>query len=751
MKKILTLVLILQFNMFHAQNFYDPNTIQKIEVHFSQPNWDYMMDTANASSVGYYDGPYIMAEWIKINGIQFDSVGAKYKGNSSYNPNQVKNPWHISLDEFKDQNYQGYTEIKLSNCFKDPSFTREVLSYSILRKYMDAPLSNYAQLFVNGQYIGLYVNDQSVDKKFLEEHFFSNNGSFFKCNPSGQIGSSSPSLEYLGSDSTNYSLAYEIKSDNGWNDLINLCDTLVNHTSFIENVIDVDRAIWMLAFDNLVVNLDSYIGQPRQNYYLYKDGTKRFVPVKWDFNESFGSFEMAGTGPPLSTSQLPVISPFLHSTEPGWPLIKAIISKSTYKRMYIAHMRTIINENFTNNWYITQAEQQQSLIDTAVQSDINKLYSYSDFQNNLYTNTSEPGITSLMTTRLNYLQGISELQATPPVISNIQVSNPEPEMNSNVFVTTMVSTVSTVMLGCRYLDSQKFKRIPMFDDGLHGDGIAGDYIYGTGLDIISPHLHYYIYAENSTAGVFSPARAEHEFYVINTQFSPVNQGDLVINEICAINNSIVTDQDGKYEDWIELYNNSVAYLSLKNLHISDSYQSPLRWKFPDGAIIEPGSYLIIWADNDTTEPGLHANFSLSGSGENLILAYDYGYFIDDLTFPAQQEDITYGRYPNGTGTFQFLSPTFNATNIPLGIDENENSGLFDINPNPVIDFANVIAGQVVKKIEVFNIIGEKKNCKLDKVTDYNIIIDFSGLDNGLYLIRLNDQIRSKVVHSGGGN
>jgi len=286
---------------------------------------------------------------------------------------------------------------------------------------------------------------------------------------------------------------------------------------------------------------------------------------------------------------------------------------------------------------------------------------------------------------------------------------------------------------------------------LHGDGIAGDYIYGTGLDIISHHLHYYIYAENSTAGVFSPARAEHEFYVINTQFSPVNQGDLVINEICAINNSIVTDQDGKYEDWIELYNNSVAYLSLKNLHISDSYQSPLRWKFPDGAIIEPGSYLIIWADNDTTEPGLHANFSLSGSGENLILAYDYGYFIDDLTFPAQQEDITYGRYPNGTGTFQFLSPTFNATNIPLGIDENENSGLFDINPNPVIDFANVIAGQVVKKIEVFNIIGEKKNCKLDKVTDYNIIIDFSGLDNGLYLIRLNDQITSKVVHSGGGN
>src|ERR1700752_2584212 len=85
---------------FSAQNFYDVNTIQKIEITFSQPNWDYQLDTAKTGA-----DSYIMAAGVTINGVAFDSVGVKYKGNSSYNPTYKKNPLHIELDTYKSQSY----------------------------------------------------------------------------------------------------------------------------------------------------------------------------------------------------------------------------------------------------------------------------------------------------------------------------------------------------------------------------------------------------------------------------------------------------------------------------------------------------------------------------------------------------------------------------------------------------------------------------------------------------------------------
>ena len=68
----------------------------------------------------------------------------------------------------------------------------------------------------------------------------------------------------------------------------------VNFTQ-IETVLDVDRALWMLAFNNVLVNLDSYSGAFRQNYYLYKDQNDRFDPIVWDLNMSFAGFP-GGTG-----------------------------------------------------------------------------------------------------------------------------------------------------------------------------------------------------------------------------------------------------------------------------------------------------------------------------------------------------------------------------------------------------------------------------------------------------------------------
>ena len=78
------------------------------------------------------------------------------------------------------------------------------------------------------------------------------------------------SLDYLGTDSASYYDYYELKSDFGWQDIIDLTNAINNSPQNIEQYLDIDRAIWMSAFNNILVNLDSYLGPFRQNYYPYQ-------------------------------------------------------------------------------------------------------------------------------------------------------------------------------------------------------------------------------------------------------------------------------------------------------------------------------------------------------------------------------------------------------------------------------------------------------------------------------------------------
>jgi hypothetical protein len=748
MKKIFLLCsLVLKSLLGFSQSFYDINTIQTIEISFTQTNWDYMLDTSASGTESY-----IMAQWVKINGIQFDSAGVKYKGNSSYSAAQVKNPFHIELDAFKEQDYQGYTDIKLSNVAKDPSFVREVLSYSILRQYMHASLSNYAKVYVNGNYIGLYVSSEAVSKKFVNDHFYSKNNAFFKCNPPAGAGpgtSATPNLVHLGTDSTLYYPRYEMNSDHGWNELIALCDTLSVNMNNIEKILDVDKALWMIAFDNTLVNLDSYIGGFTQNYYLYRDHNGRFNPVVWDLNESFGTFSQTGTSMLSGTTAKQQLTPTLHILDNNWPLVKKLLAVPMYKRMYIAHMRTILNENFASGTYYTTAQSLQTLISSSVNSDVNKFFTFSQFSSNLTSDvssgmTSAPGITNLMNGRNTWLLSQTDFTYSTPVITSVSPSNSSPALNTNVTITANVTNSNStgVYLGYRNSMYDPFKRIQMYDDGLHNDGVAGDLIYGADLPVISSYIHYYIYSENNNAGKFAPERAEYEYYTLNASVQMAAAGEIVINEVLATNVSGMQDQSGQNDDWIELYNNTPNYISLKNAYLSDSYATPLKWQFPDAASIAPNSYLIVWADKDTTQSGLHANFKLSGAGEKLILSYAGSNIVDSVDFGTQSADISYQRCPNGTGPFINFAPTYASVNCVTGIEEQEAEQFFSVYPNPSDKQITISSRNKFEKAELFTASGMLIR---SYAGSYTISIDISELSNGIYFIRTDNNQGKKII------
>ena len=745
MKKQLLVIFIFLISLtIKSQQFYDLNILQNIEINFAQPNWDYMMDTAKQGAEGY-----IVAQWVKVNGVMFDSVGVKYKGNSSYNPTRKKNPLHIELDHIiEEQDYDGYTDIKLGNAFKDPSFIREVLSYKILRHYMAAPLSNYANVYINGNYIGLYSNAESITKKFVDKHFYSKENAFFKCNPVYSTNGKS-NLAFLGADSSLYFNSYEIKSQTGWNDLVELCNILKNDVANINSVLDVDRVLWMFAFDNIFVNLDSYIGGITQNYYLYKSDNGSFNSIIWDLNESFGCFNNTGEGPPLNIVQMQQLPPFLHLTNNNWPLIQKLLNIGIYNKMYVAHLRTIYNEFVGNNLYIAMADTLRTMIDATVMSDTNKLYSYIQFQNamtsNITTGMFIPGITVLMNGRKTFLNGLNEFQFQQPQIAIPVVSDTAPQINDSIIITVSVQNATIVQLGYRAYVQDRFKRKQMFDDGSHGDGLSGDGIFGLKLPVISSQTHFYIYAENTNSGSFLPERAEYEYFTVNSDIQYIYSGQLVINELMAINSTTITDNYNQYSDWIELYNTTNDTLNLTNLYVSDNFNIPLKWMFPDNTIIAPHDYLVVWANDDTTQNTLNMPFKLSGSGERLIISYDNGAVLDSISFSQQIDDISYGRYPNGTGNFTIMPPTPLQANIISSVDAPDRKSGFKIHPIPVNDFLNICSEEyIICKIDLYDVIGKNIfSATINKTSYYQL--NTEDLNDGIYVLILNDIYTFKFV------
>lgn len=730
MKNYLALVSLFSGVNLLAQDLYDIDHITVIEIQFSTDNWDAIMDANDLTD----DGVKLPAQ-VTINGDVFDSAGVAYKGNSSYDVDNLKNPLNIELNYMYDQRYQGYSTLKLASGKNDPSFVREVLSYQMGRKYMDMPLSNYAKVYINGAYYGLFSSSESIDGQYAERRVYGNKDNpRFKCNPPNGMGpGNEPSLDYLGSDSALYANIYELKSDFGWAQFIDFLYQLEYNPSTIENYLDIDRTLWMLAFNCVTANLDSYSGPTKQNYYMIQDDNGRWCPIIWDQNEGIGGFENAGGGGPPTLATLTNLDMYLRSTDPAYPLIYKLLSVPQCKRMYAAHMRTIVTENISNNWYYTRALELQAIIDAEVQAEPNGWYTHTQFTDNIDNTISGMsgafGIAEVLDGRETYLTSQTDWNLTPPTLGTPGYSPSSVAANSAVTFTVSASGATYVYLGYREYVGDVFQKAQLFDDGIHGDGAAGDGIYGVTIFVGAADLQYYVYAENNNAGIFSPERAEHEFY------SLVVDADVVINEVMPKNTAIAMDEEGKTEDWIELYNNSSSAIDLTGYFLSDDLADPNKWEFPDTSIAA-GGYLIIWCDEDTLDAGLHANFKLASSGETITISNSIGFAVNQVTVPEVEGSTTYGRYVNGTGSFIRMVPTFSAENSYTYLSEGDLAETVEVElsvyPNPATDLIYVVTGKTEPVgYQLFDLNGR---LIYTGTVDNHSTVDISSLENGVYLV-----------------
>jgi len=123
-----------------------------------------------------------------------------------------------------------------------------------------------------------------------------------------------------------------------------------------------------------------------------------------------------------------------------------------------------------------------------------------------------------------------------------------------------------------------------------------------------------------------------------------------INELMAVNNSSITDEDRDYSDWIEIYNFSSVEVNLTDFGLTDDNTALSKWTFPNIRIL-PDKYILIFAsgkDRSAVDGELHANFKLSGSGEYLAFTDADGNVVQEFnpSFPVQSADISFGYFDN---------------------------------------------------------------------------------------------------------
>ena len=152
----------------------------------------------------------------------------------------------------------------------------------------------------------------------------------------------------------------------------------------------------------------------------------------------------------------------------------------------------------------------------------------------------------------------------------------------------------------------------------------------------------------------------------------VTDGSVVINEIMADPITGLRDDDDELCDWVELYNTTDRDISLASLGLSDNEGKPLKWRFPDNAVIPAkGYYLVLCTGKDRMDRvknAPHTNFKISAERETIILTDSQGHVLDRVMIDNLPLDCSWGRNENGQMQV-FQTPTPSLPNNQSGANQ----------------------------------------------------------------------------------
>jgi spore coat protein CotH len=643
-----------------TDGLFDTNLLRSISLTFTNTNWSTLLTGARTRSTN------VPCAFALDNGITHTNVGARYRGNTSFNLGGNKKSVNLDINYVDPGGrIMGYRAINLNNAAGDSTLMRETLYFNVLREYAPCPHGALAKLFINGAYWGVYSMVDQINNDLIDEWFPSHTGDRWRAPNIGVGGGGftggGSAFTFQGTNIARYTSSYDLKSDNSTNAWQRLLDAILvlnrspadEFRDKVEDAFAVDRWLWFFAVENLFVDDDSYWNKGADYAFYYEPESGRMHPVEHDGNEAFASM-MGAT---------PTLSPVQSGTTNTRPLLAKLLAVPELRQRYLAHMRTVMDERF-NTTHLTAAiahYQQLSLAD--VIADPKKNFTMTGYSNELRS------LRTYITNRYKFLTNHAELKPLPPSILSVAGPSTEPGPKDAPSIVAQVQAadgMESVWLFWRDKPYGRFAVRQMFDDGAHEDGAANDGWFGAvTTNFPAGHkIHYYIEARADNlakAAAFSPARAEQQTYSYRVGLIMSTNTPVLINELMADNEKSVADPQGDYDDWIELRNVTSEPFDLSGCYLTDDPTNPRKWAFPAGTTIPAGGYLLVWADEDGgANSGLHASFKLDKSGEQVLLINtddNSNAVLDWVTFGPQETDRSFGRSAADPSHFESMDPT----------------------------------------------------------------------------------------------
>jgi Spore coat assembly protein len=372
---------------FLDETVFPKDKVVDVKITIDEDQFQDIID--NASAEEYH------AASVDYNGEHFDNVGIRAKGNLSLRSvvqmeDSDRYSFKISFDEYVNQTLGGISKINLNNNYSDASYMREFLTYELAEQMgLPTPKFSFVNVYVNDKLWGFYLAIEQVGDEYLNRNFGNAYGALYK----GIMGTGSDLL-WIDDKLDSYP-GLEQKSKSSNNDiLIDMLDGLNNGTN-LEKYINVDDALGYIALNAATMNMDSYLGGNKQNYYLYEDdGVFSILP--WDYNMAFGGMGMMGGGG--RSSSLLIDEP-TQSALADRPLVAKLLAVDEYKEKYHDMLQKIVDGYLSNSQFQARVDELNTMITSYVKADPSSFYTYEQY---------EEGIKSLVSTNASTISNISQ-------------------------------------------------------------------------------------------------------------------------------------------------------------------------------------------------------------------------------------------------------------------------------------------------------------------------------------------------------
>jgi len=706
-KNIFLFLLILPLHFLFSQSVdevFDDTQVAIVEISVSEQAllWMYQSENLESDSMHVSSVHFENAFIDQI----IDSVGFRLRGNTSRQ--SQKKSFKLSFNTFiKGRQFYGLDKLNLNGEHNDPSVIRSKLCWDFFQEIgMQGTKAAHAAVYINGNYYGLYVMIEHIDDKFLDMHFKNSSGNLWKCLWPADLTwrGSSPQDYYPWHEETR---PYELKtnkSEYDYSQLVRLIRILTQtpqdqFEDSLESVIIVDEVLKYLAINILTGSWDDYWAL-MNNYYLYHEpGLNKFHLIPYDYDNTFGVdwFDIDWTqSNPYAFDKV---------NDGSRPLAENLLAIDRYRDLY-THFLDFYSTNVfaLENWE-SRIDSIKDLIRPYVENDpyypLDYGFTITDFDNSYtdghYDNAHvKRGIKEFVNKRVASLKSQLSWKNGGPIVYNIGWKEEQDSIVINISAFSAAGIDSAVVLWqqgvlpviipykMRFAGNSEVKPVEKNDRWQVRIPHPGPGGYGL----------FQVFVEDGEGESETYPRNDY----IEVKIAGESKSALVINEFLARNGSIIKDEAGEYDDWLELFNSGDSTISLSGKYLSDSPDNLTRWKITDDSLfLNPGEFLLFWCDNDEEQGSLHTNFKLDGDGEFVAITNEDGVtIIDSITFSAQIQDISFGRYPDASNNWITMDPTPGKSNHTTMIKHN------DLLPHQykVITYPNPFNNSVIFQIEL---------------------------------------------------